>query len=78
MHLPSPPERVFAALASNEGRAAFWAEEAVETGGAVAFRFANGTRLTARILEQRPPSRFVVDLRNHDPGRAWDEGYADQ
>jgi len=34
MHLPSPPERVFAALDSDEGRAAFWAEEAVAAVGA--------------------------------------------
>jgi uncharacterized protein YndB with AHSA1/START domain len=133
MHLPSPPEDVFTALASDEGRAAFWAEEAVEAGATIAFRFANGVRLTARILERRPPGLFVVeyfgspvrfelrpdgsggtdlllthegvdagawhevhagwlnvlfplkaylahgvDLRNHDPGRTWDEGYADQ
>jgi hypothetical protein len=56
MHLPSPPERVLAAPDSDEERAAFWAEEAVAAGGAIAFRFANGVRLTARILERRPPT----------------------
>jgi uncharacterized protein YndB with AHSA1/START domain len=61
MHLPAPPERVFAALDSDEGRAAFWAEEAVEAGGAIAFRFASGARMTARILERRPPNLFVVE-----------------
>lgn len=133
MHIPVPPDSVFAALDSDEGRAAFWAESAVEVDGQIEFRFANGDACTGRIRERRAPDVFSldyfgsparfelapdgdggtdlllthedvaveewsevhagwlnvlfplkawivygVDLRNHDPGRSWDQGYADQ
>lgn len=133
MHIPVPPDNVFAALDSDEGRAAFWAESAVEVDGQIEFRFANGDAWTGRILERRAPDVFSldyfgsparfelvpdgdggtellltheavaaeewsevhagwlnvlfplkawivygVDLRNHDPARSWDQGYADQ
>jgi uncharacterized protein YndB with AHSA1/START domain len=133
MHLRVPPERVYAALDTDEGRAAFWAESAVERDGAVDFRFINGARTSGRILTRRPPHEWAVeyfgsvarfeltpdgrggtdllltnsgvpadewqevhagwlnvlfplkawlahgvDLRNHDPTRSWEQGYADQ
>lgn len=133
MHIPAPPETVFAALDTDEGRAAFWAESAVETDGSIAFRFINGYSWRGKVLERRAPdlwcvdyfggpARFEltedgsggtelllthdgvghdawnevhagwlnvlfplkayvmhgVDLRNHDPVRSWDQGYADQ
>jgi hypothetical protein len=134
LHLPGvPPERVFAVLDSDEGRASFWAESAVERDGSIAFRFINGVTCRSRIIERRRPEVFVldymgtparfelapdgnggtdlrltqdgvdpadwnevhagwlnvllplkarlvhgVDLRNHDPTRTWDKGYADQ
>lgn len=133
MQIPVPPERVFALLDSDDGRAAFWAESAVELEGQIEFRFINGYTCTSRVLERRPPevlsidymggpARFDltadghggtdlllthhnvspeewnevhagwlnvlfplkawvthgVDLRNHDPERSWDRGYADQ
>ena len=133
MHLPATPGQVFTALDSDEGRAAFWAEAAVEVEGVIQFRFVGGVETGSRILERRPPHLFVidymggparfelsedgsggtdlllthegvspeewnevhagwlnvlfplkawvthgVDLRNHDPERSWDRGYADQ
>ena len=133
IHLPIPPERVFAALDSDAGRAAFWAESAVERDGAIEFRFINGERCEARIVSRRPPHEWTIDyfgavarfeltrddaggtdltlthtgvpahewhevhagwlnvllplkawlvhgidLRNHDPSRTWEGGYADQ
>jgi uncharacterized protein YndB with AHSA1/START domain len=30
MHIPVPPDKVFAVLDSDDGRASFWAESAVE------------------------------------------------
>lgn len=133
MHLPAPPERVYAALDSDAGRAAFWAESAVERDGVIEFRFINGYVHTARVLDRRPTAIWAVeyfagearfdlapddrggtdlllthhgvtpgdwlevyagwlnvlfplkaylahgvDLRNHDPARSWDRGYADQ
>ena len=133
MHLPVDCERVFAALDTDAGRAAFWAESAVEQDGAILFRFINGYECVSRLLVRRPPSEWsieyiggvvhiqltsdgkggtdlllthtgvssdewnevhagwlnvlfplkawlacAVDLRNHDPSRSWDQGYADQ
>jgi hypothetical protein len=124
---------VFAAIDSDAGRAAFWAESAVERDGSIAFRFVNGETCNARVLGRRPPHLFAleyfgspvrfeladdgdggtdllltqedvpeeewsdvhagwlnvlfplkawvahgIDLRNHDPRRTWDQGYADQ
>ena len=73
MHLTVPPERVYAALDSADGRASFWAQSAIETAAGIEFVFANGDRLTCRVHYRRPPC-----LRNHDPSRSWDHGYADQ
>lgn len=133
MHIDAPPERVFTALDTDEGRAAFWAESAIETRGQIEFRFIDGSTYRSRVLERHPPrvlaidyfggpARFElssdgvggtdlllthegvgiaewnevhagwlnvlfplkahvvhgVDLRNHDPTRSWQEGYADQ
>ena len=58
--LVSPPERVYQALATPEGRARFWAEAAAEQGDVVTFRFLNGQILESRILERTPARRFVL------------------
>jgi hypothetical protein len=47
-------------LATGEGRRRFWAVSAEEADGTIAFRFANGQRLDARIIERRPPTRFAL------------------
>ena len=133
MHLRVSPDRVYDALNSDEGRAAFWAESAVERDGSIDFRFSGGYSCRSRIIERVPgvlfeidylggpvlfelssdgaggtelflthrgvgrdewnevhagwlnvlfPLKawlvFGVDLRNHDPARTWDQGYADQ
>ena len=133
MHFPVPPERVFGVLDSDEGRASFWAESAIERAGHIEFRFINGYACNSKVLERRPPNLLVidyiggpvrfelspdesggadlllthegialeewnevhagwlnvlfplkawlvhgVDLRNHDPARSWEHGYADQ
>jgi len=133
LHLKSPPETVFEKLSSNEGRAAFWAESAIEQNGVIHFVFPNQAEWKGKILENDPPRKFKVeyyggsittfeltsdgaggtdltltdqgvpsedrvealpgwvsvlmalkasvdfgvDLRNHDPIRTWDEGYAE-
>ena len=61
IHLPIPPERVFAALDSDEGRASFWAESAVEHHGVIRFRFINGQTCAATILTRRPPYEWSID-----------------
>ena len=132
MHIPAPPEDVFRMLDSDGGRAAFWAESAIERDGSIEFHFANGFQYCGKVLERRAPARFAIeyfggrvtfdleadanggtdlllthdgvppeewqevhagwlnvlfplkawagfriDLRNHDSGRTWDDGYAD-
>ena len=61
MHIPVPVERVFEALNTDAGRAAFWAESAIESSGRIDFRFANGYRYVATIVERRAPERFALE-----------------
>jgi uncharacterized protein YndB with AHSA1/START domain len=61
MHIPVAPERVYDALASDDGRASFWAESAKEHNGEIEFVFVNGYRHKARILERQRPTRFVLE-----------------
>ncbi len=61
MHLGAPPDAVFAALDSDEGRASFWAESAVETKGGIEFRFANGYVWRGKLLVRRPPRLWSID-----------------
>ena len=61
MHIPVPPEHVYAALSTDEGRASFWAESAQEKDGCIQFRFINGYTCSSEVLERDPPGLFVVD-----------------
>ena len=61
MHVPVAPEKVFAALATDAGRASFWAVSAVETDGWIEFRFRNGVVDRSRILEREAPRLLVLD-----------------
>lgn len=60
LSLKSSPERVYATLATDEGRRGFWALEADERDGAIHFRFPNGMQETSRIVAAQPPSRFEL------------------
>jgi uncharacterized protein YndB with AHSA1/START domain len=133
LHLRAPPPAVYELLATDAGRARFWAESAVEQQGSIAFVFPGGQRWVGAILVREPPHRFAliyyggsttsftladdgaggtellltdsgvpaadraevtagwvsvllalkaaadfgVDLRNHDPTRTWEQGYAE-
>lgn len=133
LHLNSSPQKVFDTIATDAGRAQWWAESAIETDGVIHFIFPSGVEWRGRILESQPPRRFRVqyyggslttfelkddgqdgtdliltdaevpaedrteviagwvsvlmalkaavdfgvDLRNHDPQRSWDQGYAE-
>jgi uncharacterized protein YndB with AHSA1/START domain len=133
LHLASAPHTVYQALATDAGRASFWAESAQEQAGGITFRFTDSTTWHGKILVQEPPHRFRVeyyggsittfnlrddgqggtdlevideevpahdrteviagwvsvlmalkaavdfgvDLRNHDPQRTWETGFAD-
>lgn len=60
LHLASAPKDVYRMLATNEGRARFWAESAVETEGRIEFVFPNGLECESDVLAAVPPSRYVV------------------
>lgn len=61
VHLTAPPQRVFQFLATDAGRAAFWAESAMAGDGYIDFRFANGMTHRGRILAADAPRRFEVE-----------------
>lgn len=48
-------------LATDAGRARFWAETAVERDGAIEFEFADGTRWRGAVLAAEPPRVFAVE-----------------
>ena len=60
LRLASAPETVFTLLASDAGRARFWAEAAPERDGYVAFAFPDGTTWRAEILRREPPVAFAL------------------
>lgn len=60
LRLKSSPEKVFALLATDEGRAAFWAERSEQSGDRVTFHFPGGETLSSRILESDPPARYSL------------------
>ncbi|MDX1689551.1 MAG: SRPBCC domain-containing protein [Acidimicrobiia bacterium] len=61
LHLAASPERVFAAIDSAEGRAGFWAEEAVEEDGVITFSFPGGETWRGAVVVREPPSRWGVE-----------------
>ncbi len=61
LHLAAPPEVVYRALSTDEGRASFWAESAIEHDGHIHFEFINGMRYSGRILATDEPTRWSVD-----------------
>jgi uncharacterized protein YndB with AHSA1/START domain len=61
VHLAANPEAVYALLATDEGRARFWAESAIERAGEIEFTFPNGWRTTGRVLTAEPPRAFAVE-----------------
>ena len=61
LHLATAPDGVHALLATDEGRARFWAESAVERGGTIAFRFPDGSMYEGRIIANDPPALFELE-----------------
>ena len=60
VHLEASPDVVYKMLATDTGRAQFWAEEAQEQSGTILFLFPNGVRWQGEILEQVPGKWFAV------------------
>jgi len=61
LRLASPPQRVWEILASEAGRAGFWAESAAEKDGSIEFVFPNGMRTRSTILEAARPRVFAIE-----------------
>ena len=61
IHLNSPPHRVHQMLSTNEGRARFWAESAVETAGSIDFVFPDGQTWRGKILQNTPFHLFSLE-----------------
>lgn len=61
LHLAASPQAVYDLLATDEGRARFWAEFAREEEGVIEFRFPNGITHRGRILTREAPRRFAVE-----------------
>ena len=60
LHLRSPIDSVYATLATDAGRASFWAESAAERDGVIHFVFPGGLTWDGPVLEATPPHRFAV------------------
>lgn len=60
LHLKSPIENVFQTVATDAGRASFWAESAIEHEQVIHFIFPNGVTWDARILQNAPPHLYSV------------------
>ena len=65
LHLKSPPDKVYAAISTNAGRASFWAESAKETNGIIQFVFPNGFTWDGRVLQANPPYLYAVQYIDH-------------
>ncbi|MDH3944973.1 MAG: SRPBCC domain-containing protein [Anaerolineae bacterium] len=61
LHLTSSPEEVYPMLSTDEGRARFWAETAVEEDGYIEFQFVNDFEWRGKILDAVPGERFQVE-----------------
>ena len=61
LHLKSEPQTIYEKLATNDGRASFWAESAVEQDGVIHFVFPNQAEWKGRILENVPAEKFQVE-----------------
>lgn len=61
VHFSSSPADVYDALDTDAGRAAFWAESAVERDGIVHFEFINEMSYDGRIVERERPHVWSVD-----------------
>ncbi len=61
LHLASPPEAVWELLATDAGRARFWAESTSERDGAIEFVFPNGERHEGQLVTADPSRRFEVN-----------------
>jgi len=60
IHLRSAPATVYSLLATDAGRAHFWARRTVERGDALRFEFGNGQVVDCAVLAREPARRFAL------------------
>ena len=61
MHFNSPREKVYDALATDSGRASYWAESAPEDAGQITFHILNYEPFSGRILRREPSRAFAFE-----------------
>jgi len=61
LHCNSTPKKVFDALATNEGRAGFWAESAIEKDDVITFTILGYEPYRGRIIKRVPPTLYRVE-----------------
>lgn len=61
MHFASPPEQVYAALATDAGRSSFWAESAPERDGRITFHILGYEPFSGRVLGRVPPNLLALE-----------------
>lgn len=61
IHLAALPEVVYTLLSTNDGRAQFWAESAVELEKHINFVFPNDIKWRGKVLEAVPNKRYQVE-----------------
>ncbi len=66
LSLKTSPEEVYAFINSDEGRANFWAESAVEKDLFINFQFINGWEYQSKILQRIPGKLFQIDYFNSE------------
>jgi len=61
LHCNSTPQTVYDALATDDGRAHFWAESAVEKDGLITFIILGYEPYQGRVISRSPPTQFSVE-----------------
>jgi len=61
LHCNSTPQTVYDALATDDGRAHFWAESAVEKDGLITFIILGYEPYQGRVISRIPPTQFSVE-----------------
>ena len=64
LHLKTEPKVIFDFLATSDGRAKFWSEQANEENGLIHFVFPNGQTYDSSILKIVPNTEFHIDYFN--------------
>lgn len=61
LHCSSTPQKVYDALATDEGRAGFWAESATEKDNFITFSIPGYEPYKSRIIKRDPPTQFCIE-----------------